>query len=163
MSILLRRPLVERLRTVIVSDIAAIMTAVRSELNVDITALPDIVATYVEEYDYDRIIQKPAVVLFSQAPTVGVAMTGGYDWELPIDVAVIADPGQDLAQCHYNLWAYQDALSHLILSDHAYEPGYWDSAYPMAPVDVESLKDYRFGELARAVCYRYGFRASRDY
>jgi hypothetical protein len=126
--------------------------------------LPDIAAVYVNEEDANRVVSTPCVLLFPQGPSVNQPMTLAFHYEFPIDICMFDHVGSDgLPPLRNRLYAYQGCFTDLLLTDYSYEAGYWDSAYPMGPIEPDALVHQLFGALGRVEGYRFGFAKSIGY
>jgi hypothetical protein len=157
-----RRVTLDHLVEVLEAGLAAKVAAIKALYPAD--SLPDIKTVYVNEEDYNKVVDTPCLLIFPHGPEVLSAMTGAYLYEFPIDICAFDVPKADGLPALYNrLYAYQGALTDLLLSDYPYQAGYWDEIRALEPVDPQNLADQRFGEMGRVEGYRYGFQIALSY
>ena len=155
------RHILDYLAAVLMADMPGKLAVIRA-LHPDET-LPDIKAVYINEEDANKIVLAPCLVIFSSGPIVLQAMAGAVLWEYPVDICAFDVPtAAGLPALHNRLYAYQGALTDLLLTTYGYAAGYWDEIRPLEPVDPQMLYE-RFGEIGRAEGYRFGIQVPLSY
>ena len=155
------RDILEYLVEVLMADMPAKLAVVRAAHRDE--TLPDIKAVYINEEDANKIVLTPCVVIFSGGPVVLEAMTEAYLWEYPVDICAFDVPTPaGLPALHNRLYAYQGALTDILLTTYGYAAGYWDEIRPLEPVDPQMLYE-RFGDIGRAEGYRFGIQVPLSY
>ena len=155
------RHILDYLAAVLMADMPGKLAVIRA-LHPDET-LPDIKAVYINEEDANKIVLAPCLVLFSGGPIVLQAMAGAVLWEYPVNICAFDVPtAAGLPALHNRLYAYQGALTDLLLTTYGYAAGYWDEIRPLEPVDPQMLYE-RFGEIGRAEGYRFGIQVPLSY
>jgi hypothetical protein len=157
------RKLIDRLASELLSKVNVKVTAARNEFPAE--TLPAITRVYVEEGEYDQIVDTPCILIFVNDAYADNVSSDWYDYRLPVDILVYDWLGQSgLPALHKRLQTYQGCLVDVMLSQlRSDTTGGWYDVQLDEPASLDGLVDERYGEVGRAKGYRFNLFYNQSY
>lgn len=147
----------KRLRTLLLSD--AMKTSVRAQ------SLADVAEVYINEEDADKIKKTPCFMLKPNGWRYINATSGGYIYEFAVIVCAYdhIKASEGTPETHDRVAIYLGCAMDLLFTSHSYEAGYWITARPDEPADLDDMLKEMLGELGRSSCHQIVLQVPVDY
>ena len=122
-------------------------------------------AVYVSEEDADKIKLTPCFLLKPNGWRYINATAGGYIYEFAVIVCayVHITPSEGIPAAHEKAATYLGCAMDLLFASHSYEAGYWTTARPDEPAELDDMLKERLGELGRSSSHQIVLQVPVDY